>query len=149
MVLWKGGKNSMKRFSIVLIYLSLLFQSGCASYPVKLEEVHIDYKNHAMVNPNNRSTLLYPEKIKETLNLGINTSSMGFLYNKNTVKSWTTEGQYRAVGLELEIGVRAANWIDIYYWHESLHLMDKAHSFLPRYPVSDAVGIRMYLYKRK
>ena len=141
----------MKYFIILmtLIIGTITSLKGLANPPTLLDEVYVDYKNHALVNPNNRSPLLYPESIKETLDLHIKMTTLGIVYMNPTVKSWTTDAQYRIVGLELELGLHLSDYFDIFYYHESLHMLDKQQVYLPRYPVDDAVGVRVYLYRSK
>ncbi len=130
---------------IILLFLSIPAHADW----VLLDEMYVDYQNHALINKNNRNSLLYPEATKETLDLTIKTSVLVFGYWNSKVKSWTTDAQYRAIGLELEFGVHLSDSLDIYYRHESDHLLDRHHSYMTKYPVADAIGIRLFLFKRK
>lgn len=113
---------------------------------VKLDELGIEYRNYAMINENNRPLLIYPEHAKEALNLGLNTDILKYGYFDSLVESMTTGAQYRAIGLQLNLGVRILPEISVGYWHHSQHLLDRGGTDERPYPVEDAVVIRWTIF---
>lgn len=114
---------------------------------IDLKELSIDYKNYAMVNKNARNSLIYPEPPKEAINVNINMDFATYFYWNNVIESLTTDGQYRSIGLQTQIGVRLSEHLELGYYHHSQHLIDRQHSYMDKYPVEDAVQIKLYLYK--
>lgn len=146
-----GEHRDMKKLyvAIIVIIASILCLRAEASdyHIVDLDELSIDYKNYKMVREKNYNTLTYPENIKEGINVNINTTILGAVYWNNTIETLTTEGQYRTIGLQLGLGVRLTDYIEVGYYHHSQHLLDRQHSFMNHFPVEDAVEIKFYLYR--
>jgi hypothetical protein len=132
--------------------LLLIMDDGYAAdlHVLDLSELSIDYKNFQMVNPNAHSVMTYPDPPKESVNLNLKTNLLIVGYWDSTVESWTTDSQYRAVGLETRIGVRLTDYVDLGLYHHSQHVLDRAEQLpMGHFPVEDAVEIKIYLYKAK
>lgn len=115
---------------------------------VDLSELSIDYKNFAMVNPNGHDVMTYPDPPKESVNLNIKTNILTYGYWDSTVESWTTDSQYRAIGLETRLGVHVSTHLDLGIYHHSQHELDRGTQLnLGHFPEEDAVELKIYLYR--
>jgi hypothetical protein len=90
---------------------------------------------------------------KEGLALSFNTDLVGPLYWNNRIHSMTDSGQYRLVGWQFELGVRATDYLpkawdglELFYGHHSQHILDGHHP-LVKFPVDNAVGFRWTIIK--
>ena len=54
--------------------------------------------------------------------------------------------QFRIVGWDFKIGVRALGWLWVEYEHFSKHQLDNRAP--GRFPVEDSLGVRLYFYRR-
>lgn len=147
---------------IVLMAL-LLFKTGIAdAFDVfQVREVTVVYRIYqpGSVNPLvTQNPLLPGREIDKGLDLEINTDLLKYLYWDNTVHSLTDRsaldgsGQFRKVGLEWRLGVDLGRvWkalpLSVGWWHYSEHLLETQWG-LGHFPVSEAVEIRIRLYKR-
>lgn len=125
-----------------------LLMSGChraQAGVVDLNEVSLEYKSFL---GQGRDLLLYPELHHEgmAINLGIDVLKYGFWDSQ--IGSLTTDAQFRAVWLDTRLGARVGP-VEAFFFHKSQHLLDRAHSFLPKFPVEDGVGLKIYLYRAK
>lgn len=68
-----------------------------------------------------------------------------FLYMRNRVHGEMEPSQFRLIGWQYEVGIRAGP-IEVYQGHHSQHLLDMQGS--QRFPVEDLVGIRLILIDR-
>ena len=113
---------------------------------LKLQEVGLTYRQfvaHA------RHPLLYPEAPKEALGVNLNIDIVDWLYWNPSVYAMTTESQYRSVGLAFNLGVHLTRWLDISYYHQSQHLLERQHSYMNKFPVEDGVEVKIYLFRAK
>lgn len=76
--------------------------------------------------------------------------TLGFptvFYSKTRVESyadhdWTNGGgQFRSISLELELGARVIDQVDVFYHHRSQHVLD--HEYRQGFPVEDGIGFRL------
>ena len=132
--------------TLIGIMAGLLLTSAEASefQVLQLKEVRVQYKR--FVDPG-RDALLYPEVHKEGLGVAIDTDVMRYLFWKSEVGALTTDAQYRAVWLEMTLGLRITQWLEVQAHHKSEHLLDRDHAFMDRFPVQDSVGFTLYLYR--
>jgi hypothetical protein len=138
-----------KRASLICALIglaSILIAHYAKADVVKLDELTLTYRNYAWLNENNRPLLIYPESAKEALNLQTNIDLFKAGYFDSTVESLTTGAQYRAVGLQLNLGVRVTPEISIGYWHHSQHVLDRSQYESRPFPVEDAVELRWTIY---
>lgn len=130
--------------------LSLLISTAYAEFHiVDLNEVYLDYRNYSMVNPNARNLLIYPDTPKEAINVGIKLDLLKYMYIDNEIQSITTDAQYKGIGLDLRIGVRATSWLEVGLWHRSQHVLDGTQSFMGgNFPSEDAFNVKVYLFRK-
>lgn len=131
------------------LLLAVLLSTCARAGLLDLRDMGIDYKNYAVVNPKARNSLIYPEAPKEGVNLLLNMDVLTFGYWDNTVETLTTDGQYRSIGLLTRLGVRVTRDVHVGYEHHSQHLIDRHHSYMHKFPVEDAVTLRIYLFQRR
>lgn len=152
----------MSASQIILVFLAGLLITFCTvcliledSYAsdlhiIDLSELSIDYKNFKMVNPNGHDIMTYPDPPKESLNLNLKTDILSFGYWDSTVESWTTDAQFRGIGLETRIGVRLSDHLDLGLYHHSEHELDRNQQLhMGHFPEEDAVELKVYLYREK
>jgi hypothetical protein len=116
---------------------------------IDLNELTLDYRNFAVLNPNARNMLIYPEPPKEGINVGMKVDVLTYLYWDSQIEALTTDAQYRAIGLETRLGVRVSHYLEIGYLHHSQHLIDRDHAYMNKYPVEDSIQVKLYLYRAK
>lgn len=114
---------------------------------VTLDSLYVDYKDYAILNDKNRDLLVYPEPAKEGVNLGLDTSILGVGYFNSQIEGTTTSAQYRGVGLQLQIGIRLSDYLDVGYYHHSQHTLDRPSGDIPRFAVEDAIELKIYIYR--
>lgn len=136
--------------SIVGVTIALWSGSAKAFDVIKLHDLYVDYKNFAMINPNARDLLIYPDKPKESINLGIETNLFdGWGYSNLLVESLVDQTQYRGVGAQYSIGVRLSPYLEIGLYHHSQHVLDRGNETLPRFSTEDAVQVKLHIYKER
>jgi hypothetical protein len=114
-----------------------------------LQEVSLDYHNHAALNPNQRDPLLFPESPKEKMALNVKTDMLWFLGLDTQLHASTTDSQYRAVGLQVDLYARITQYLEVGYEHHSQHLLDRDSASLPRFPSEDSLAVKLYLFRAK
>lgn len=157
-------KSIIKLFQAFLILLSclifLLFFSYItnADETIKLEEIKISYKGYfdgtyePLINQNGMGN----RNLAKELSLYVDNTLFKYGYFNNQVLSYTDKDaimgdgeRFRLVGWSFELGVHLwssqTNGVDIYYNHFSKHYLDYQSPY--RYPVSNSIGINIYLYK--
>ena len=68
------------------------------------------------------------------------------LYYRGRVHGETTDKQFRQVGLQFETGVEIKDYLNIFWFHHSQHLLDAEPVY--GYPLQNFVGARVTFYKR-
>lgn len=136
---------------LVIILVLLCAKVACAAdyHLIDLNELGINYRNYEKVNSKARNLLLFPEHPKESIDVLINLDVLHFGYMDSQIQSLTTSGQYRSIGLDTRLGIRVTEHLQFGYWHRSQHLMDRHHSFMPKFPSEDSIEIRLYLFRSK
>lgn len=93
-------------------------------------------------------------QLDKQLDLHLDTSIFQNVYWKNTIHSFTdntigtNSGQFRAVGLNLKIGVKLFDWLDVGYTHFSEHLLDATYQY-GSFPRQDGAEVIIYLINNK
>lgn len=111
---------------------------------LELKSVYLDYMHYTYaVEP-----FITPMAPTNRLDLNVNIELLNrILFMDNIVHSETDKNQYALIGWNYRVGVRLGNYVDLYFAHESLHLLDRT---LPVGPSSyDALGMRIYFYRRR
>jgi hypothetical protein len=87
------------------------------------------------------------KEVRLTMDLDV----LRYFYWHNNVHTMTDEiketggkGQFRTVGWELDFGVRASKYINIYFHHHSQHTLDTQYQN-DGFPVQDGVGFQLNL----
>lgn len=111
-------------------------------YSLTLNQLSVDF---ARYKDDTRDPILYPIVPSQRLDLGIDLSFLKYGYLNNLVHSMSDSHQFRLVGWYYQLGVHIGPWLDIYGEHFSQHLLDEHYS---NYPVSNALGVKVYLYRR-
>jgi hypothetical protein len=121
-----------------------------SSYPaVELKELYIDYKNYSWVSDYSRNMLIYPESPKEAVNLGVEMDLFRVFYWNSEIQSLTTSSKYESVGLDTRLGLRLFESLEVGWFHKSQHVLDRKHSYMPKYPSEDAIQIKIFIYSDK
>lgn len=134
----------------MLATLAFLCSFACYAedfHLIELDTVALDYKNYSVISDKQRNLLLYPESPKESINVILNTTLFKYAYFNNTIESLTTNSQYRGIGLQLALGVRLSQYLDIGYYHHSQHVMDREMQSIPTFPTEDTLELKFYLYR--
>lgn len=112
---------------------------------IELDELSLKYRH--FVHPG-RNPIIWPEPLNDGVDINLHTSIADVFYWNSTVFSLTTPAKYEAVGLKTQLGLRLTSWLQPFFEHTSTHLLDRAHSYMPKFPVEDSVGINLILYSR-
>lgn len=116
---------------------------------IDLNELGIDYKNYAIVNDKARNLLIYPEHPKEGIDVNLKLNLLVYGYWDNTIESLTTSSQYRSIGLNTRLGVRASEHLELGYWHHSQHVLDRDAGYYDKFPSEDAVEVRIFIFRSR
>lgn len=116
---------------------------------IRLREVSVDYNNFYIFNKNARNPITYPDPPKEGLNLNLKIDYLKYFYFNSIVEGLTTKEQYRGVGLNLQTGLRLTSFFEIGLYHHSQHALDRYFESMVRFPVEDALHIKVYLFNRE
>jgi hypothetical protein len=124
---------------------------------IELDELRVDYIDFF---PSGRDPLithngLTNRELGKLLNVEIKTTLLKYGYWRSLVNSMTDaysdthrDGQFRLVGLQMELGLRVAPFLDVYGWHHSQHLLDHPSTAIGGFPVQDGIGIRLYIFSK-
>lgn len=110
---------------------------------IELNELKIGYRNYIY----SRDPMFTFSTPKEQLNIQANTALFKYGFLDTLVHGTTDNGQYRRIGLQLELGVRLHKYIDFSYLHHSRHLLDTTYPY-QKFPCEDSWGIYLYLYRK-
>lgn len=144
-----------RRLAIVLLgwiglfAIALLFSEPADAHEWKLAElsdVNLHYKHFF---PGGRDPLFIHDHPKEELDFHINTDVLRYGFVNTQLHTMTNDSQYHVVGMHLEIGVRVAPALEVFYEHFSKHVLDEPdfNNGLPRYPVEDSISLRIFFYR--
>ena len=129
--------------SVILLLAALLPLSGRAE-ALKLEELSLQYRR---LLPGNRVLLIAPEAGKEHLSLGLKTDAFKVLFADFNVAAYTSQSQYRSIGLQMDLGLRLTPSLEVGYYHQSQHVLDRLNALIDGFPVEDAIAVKLFLYR--
>jgi len=142
---------------LLLAGLMLLSSTVCYADTIDLDEVKIAYKQffpygyEPLINQNG----MKDRELRKELSLFVNNNILTHGYFNNQILSYTDRDgpsqsgeNFRIVGWNFELGIHLFDNLDVYYWHFSKHYLD-TKPVTGRFPVQDAVGINLYLYRAK
>lgn len=69
--------------------------------------------------------------------------ALKYLYWRNNVHMMATDSQVRAVGWEFEWGANVTKYFDVFYYHHSMHVLERERP-TRNYPLVNEYGIRMH-----
>lgn len=117
---------------------------------LEVQEVSIDYKS--FMRNGNSPYMTNGSTLNKEVDLNINTDFLRYFYVNNRVWSLVDQHQFRWVGLNAQIGARLTSFLDIGFEHFSQHTLDRQYYFKDitgdRFPVYDAITLKIYLFKR-
>lgn len=138
------------RYLISLILLTTPIICTAYDYHlIDLNELSIQYDNYAALNDKARNALIYPDHPKEGINVNVNTTVARFGYVDSIIETLTNSGQYASIGLNIRLGLRVTDNLEFGIHHHSQHLLDRAHSYMDKFPSEDSVQLKLYLYREK
>lgn len=132
-----------------LLGLLLLATQALAGDDLRLTNLFVDYRNYHLLNDKARNVLTYPEPPKEGIDVNIQTRVLSHFFWDSKIMALTTDAQYRSIGLNMRAGVSLTQTLDVFYEHQSLHVIDRPINTMPKFPVEDSIGVRIYLYREK
>lgn len=150
--------NLFLALTISLAIVSGLFLISMAfgDSDIQLEQVYVGYKSFF---PGGTSYLItnngLPDReIGKEISLHVDAKFLEVFY-WHTLVHGTSDlysetgkgGQFRAVGLQMELGLRFTSFLDLEYHHHSQHVLDQVGPF--HFPVEDSIGFNLYLYRAK
>lgn len=140
-ILWAG-----------VILMGLLIADGIArsepSYGLGLSKLDIEYQQF---NKDNRDPYApqYTGEWREGAAILMDISALRWLYWNNRIHMETTDGSGRATGTgwQWEGGIHVSEWIDVFQYHHSRHLLDEPSPVTDphKFPVENAIGVRVHL----
>jgi hypothetical protein len=141
-----------------IFVLGVIMIQSTLSYaedPVSLRELSIDYKwymTHSF-DPIINANGLQNRAMANGLNLNMNLDVLTYGFIDTTVFSLTDQptdngpmGQFRSVGLNVKLGMRMTDAIDLYFEHRSQHVLDTTLPF--PFPEQDGIAIKIYLINK-
>ena len=146
----------MMKYIITLLSFLIPSISLAEFHIIELEKLRIDYMWY---KPGSRNPLItqnaYQPNRTMTSYLGadITTTVLKYGYVNTLVHSAVdggldgSWGQYRLIGLQVELGVRLLPFLDLFMYHHSQHLLDTEYSY-GRFPSEDAFGIHVNIFDK-
>ena len=144
---------SMVVLCILLFFSTCINKCLAGSYPIlELDELKVQYIDYFK---GGRDPLisLPNRQLGKQLNLSFNSTLFDYFYWNSLIHSSTDEipdtssGQFRVVGLEMQLGVRITNYFNLYLHHHSQHSLDTTLPF--GFPVQDGVGLEIIIFSNK
>jgi hypothetical protein len=145
------------KYLLLLLSLLALTPVVNADEIITLDKLNIEYLRYSPegVDPFLTYDGLPNKALGYGLNLKMETTILSYLYWNSTVLSETDEdlatgwGQYRTIGLEMQVGIRLTQWLDVGYYHLSRHLMDTPQPNGQAFQRMDALQFTLKLYDNK
>lgn len=135
---------------LLALFMSLPSQASDFKF-VELQKVDIQYRQYF---PGGRHYLIthngLPDRsLDKGVSIEANTDILKYLYWNNLIHSLTDKtsegrGQFRSVGWEFKLGVRALPFLSVEYYHHSQHVLDISQE--RGFPVEDAVNFNIHLF---
>lgn len=142
-----------------LVVIATLFNTASAAEWRLLDVERLDVEYHKL-NPNNRDPYApdYTGKWADRAALKWDISILNYGYWRNNVHTETLQsGIVKTVGWEWEAGLSLGEYLEVFHYHHSRHIMDeppqRADHFpgaRNQFPVEDSYGIRFkFIHKDK
>jgi hypothetical protein len=131
-----------------LIFMSLCIWALCTTSEADVLELKEASATYTKYHSNNRSAY-FPQAMKDGLQMQIKSDILTYGFFNSRVHGTTDDGQYRQIGLEVDLGVRLTKYFDVFYNHHSQHLLDTTDSYGRGFPVSDSINVKLYFYRSK
>ena len=135
--------------AIVLAFYAMATAEASDWHVVDLTEASLNYRNYALLNPNARNLLIYPEHAKEGIDVGLKMDLLSYGYFDSQIESLTTDAQYRSIGLQFGLGLRVTDYLNVGYWHHSQHVLDRGPQSYEKFPSEDALEVRITGYRAR
>lgn len=147
----------MKLLIIISLFISQLAFADDDFHLLDLNEIKLTYIDYF---PGGRDPIISNNGLPnrepgKLLDASITTDVLKYGYWRSLVHSETDsyvdtkkDGQFRLVGLNMEIGVHVTPAIDVFYWHYSKHLLDTTSDNIGGFPVEDGVGINITIFSK-
>lgn len=138
--------------SVVLAFL-LLTKATRADDFIEVDKLSVNYRlfRREGIEP----MITYDglnRQLDKGLNLNLDTTIMGYVYWNSSVLTMTDYdpvakyGQFRTIGLQMQLGLRITEWLDVGYFHLSRHLMDTPQVNGQSFQQTDALELTLKLY---
>lgn len=147
-----------RMIKMLLMSMALVFSLNTAQAwnLLEMNETSLEYRDFfpggsdPLITQNGLDNRTLGKEVRLNLNVDV----LKVFYFDNLVHGGTDEiigsggkGQFRVVGWNFELGFRLNQYINVYYHHHSQHILDSTYAH-GHFPVQDAVGIKIYLYKK-
>lgn len=111
---------------------------------LEVKDTYLDYMHYTFA----AEPFMLPNVPTNRIDLHLNLELLNrTLFIDNMVHSETDQYQYRLIGWNYRFGIHLGDYVDVYFEHFSQHLLDTTS--LNGTNSYDAVGARIYFYKRK
>lgn len=139
----------MKYFINLFIITTLFFNSYSSRADfIELNEIKVSYVN--FFSGGRDPLISYNQNPNKLLDLDVNTNFATYFFWNNKIHSMSDNSQFRVIGLNTLLGLRIFDFMDLYYYHYSQHLLDTAtYQYGGGFPLLDGIGINLYLFQKK
>lgn len=133
----------------IILAVLLILSPGCATSPVELQEINVDYK---VFNGDTRTPYLQgipgleDHSLQNQLDLNVNMDFLEHFYWDNTIHS-LNDGSYRLIGWNYRIGLHINEYIDFGWWHFSEHYTDFTSPY--GFPLQNAWQFKIFLFRKR
>lgn len=135
-------------FTILMFVLATLSAGLAKASPAKfslfsVDEVSADFYRIGFYRDSYFDE--YDNDIDRGANLNTELTLLKYGFYKSTIHMFGNETRLREAGLEFQGGVHVFSGVDVFYWHQSRHLLDDAPLRQDEhFPQLDAVGVRFH-----
>lgn len=146
----------IKKIILFCFFLVTPSSYGVEYNLITLDELRVDYISFTQGgrDPLISDIGLPNREIGKLLDLNVNTTILNYFYWRSLIHSYSDaysntheNGQFRVVGLNMELGLRLTHFLDVYGWHYSQHVLDTG-PIRSGFPVQDGIGIHLYIYSK-
>jgi len=88
----------------------------------------------------------WSQGIAALMNIDVVNYGIYSMYWRGRVFGNSTDQQFRETGLQYEMGLEVKNYVNVYWQHESDHILDAAAD--SRFPLRNYLGVRVTFYDR-
>lgn len=141
-------------FALVTLFIANKICFGNEFFEVDELSIHYSSFFQGSQDPLLTQSGLPNRQLDKQLDLHLDTSVFQNIYWNNRIHSFTdnvintNSGQFRAIGLSMNIGIKIFNWLDFGYTHFSEHLLDTTYQY-GGFPRQDGVEMIIYLINNK